>query len=582
VPSPPAAGPPAGDVATTQREKRLGVLLAGLLTVVVFCAYAPSLAYPFAVLDDETNFLRNPFYRGLGLEQLRWMFGTRHMGHYIPLTWLTLAGDYLLWGLDPWGYRLTSLAWHTLNALLFFGLLWRLLAPTSTRAWAALAGAALFALHPLRVESVAWISERRDVLCGAFTLLAVHAYLHWVQHRANDGTARGRRWPWLAVLLYALALLAKGVALPLPVALVALDATLLRRLPAHPRAWWRPTARGVLLEKLPFAVVGLASAALTLNAIHYVLSPLDDLGASARLALASYGLTFYAQKTWLPWPLPLPVLTNRPAQVGLLVAPFAARAAALGLALVALLLVRRRWPGLVYATLVYAAFVLPVSGLLQAGPQLVAHRYSYLAGLPWALLLAVGLTWPRGRWRPGVALCALLCLPVLAWGTRAQAGLWSDAATFCAAATQSSPHSWAPRYRLALTHLQAGRWDAGARELRLGLRARPRERALLESATLLAATCPDARVRSAGEAALLAERLQGLPGSRSPWTLYIQGAAWAEDGAFEQAQRALDAALARVEVVGAPAGVRARLMAARQLYERRQPLRLTRADWLAF
>ncbi len=510
------------------------------------------------------------------------MFGTRHMGHYIPLTWLTLGFDYVMWGLDPWGYRLTSLGLHSLNALLVYALLWRLLARAEAapqaRAWAALAGAAAFGLHPLRVESVVWISERRDVLSGAFTLLALHAYLRWVERKQ----AHGGRWPWSTVLLYALALLSKGVALPLPLALLALDATVLARVPLDPRRWWAAEPRRVLIEKLPFVVVGLCSAALTLMAIQYVLSPLDDLGADARLAIASYGLTFYLQKTWLPWPLPLPVLTNRPAQVSLLLTPFATRASALVLGFITVVVLRRRWPSLVYATLTYTAFVLPVSGLLQAGPQLVAHRYSYLAGLPWVLVLAWLLAGARRTGRVGLATLALGLLPLLAWATRVQASLWRDTVTFCSAATQSSPQSWAPRYRLALSQLQAGQWDAGARELRLALRVRPTELALLESATLLAATCPDTRVRSAGEAALLAERLQRLTRPGDVWALYVQAAALAENGAFEDAQRVLSAAQAWAERRGAPGAMRGRLTAALARYEARQPLRLTRADWLSF
>lgn len=574
--------------ASARVPTRLAVLLALLLATAVVSAYMPSLAYPFAALDDETNFLRNPAYRGLGLAQLRWMFATRHMGHYIPLTWLTLGGDYRLWGLDPWGYRLTSLTLHSANALLAFGLLWRLLARTdaraSVRAWAALAGAAAFALHPLRVESVAWISERRDVLCGLFALLALHAHVSCAARRSrDDGTVPAGRWPWATALLYALALLSKGVALPLPLALIALDATLLGRLPTDPRRWWRGAGRAVLLEKVPLVIIGLASTALTLGAISYVLSPLDDLGITARLALASYGLTFYVQKTWLPWPLPLDVLSNRPPQVSLWLAPFAVRALVLTLGVGILALVRRRRPGLVYAALVYAAFVLPVSGLLQAGPQLVAHRYSYLASLPWALLLAMGLARARERSaRVAVAVLAMGLLPLLGWATRVQAALWRDTPTFCAAAVRSSPHSWAPRYRLALAHLQAGRWQAGARELRLALRVRPDERALLESATLLAATCPEAGVRSAGEAALLAERLQRVARPGDVWALYVQAAALAENGAFEQAQRALQAALARAERQGAPRALQARLAVALRRYGAQRPLRLTRADWLSF
>src|SRR6266436_9776653 len=123
--------------------------------------------------DDRTNFLDNPHYRGLGWDQLRWMFTTFHAGHYIPLTWLSLGLDYRLWGLHPAGYHLTSLLLHTATALTFYFLALRLLqvalppaiTPVALR-WGAALAALVFAVHPLRVESVAWATERRDVLSG--------------------------------------------------------------------------------------------------------------------------------------------------------------------------------------------------------------------------------------------------------------------------------------------------------------------------------------------------------------------------------------------------------------------------------
>src|SRR5712692_5504982 len=177
---------PRGDgsivLTSTQRWVRwLAPLLVALFTLT---AFLPTLRNQFVNWDDYENFLDNPHYRGLGWIQLRWMW-TTHLGHYIPLTWMTLGLDYLLWGMNPLGYHLTSLLLHAANAVVFFfivrRLLTRALSSPSERGYAlavcAGVAALVFAIHPLRVESVAWVTERRDVLSGLLYLSAILIYL---------------------------------------------------------------------------------------------------------------------------------------------------------------------------------------------------------------------------------------------------------------------------------------------------------------------------------------------------------------------------------------------------------------------
>src|SRR5438128_5620023 len=147
-------------------------LVPALIALVTFAAFLPALQTQFVNWDDHESFRDNPHYRGLAWTQLRWMW-TTHRGHYIPLTWMTLGLDYLLWGMNPLGYHLTSLLLHAANAVVFFFVVRRILTlalPSSERghALAVSAGVAalVFAIHPLRVESVAWVTERRDVLSG--------------------------------------------------------------------------------------------------------------------------------------------------------------------------------------------------------------------------------------------------------------------------------------------------------------------------------------------------------------------------------------------------------------------------------
>src|SRR5262245_35809195 len=207
-------------------------------------AFVPALSGQFLNWDDDRNFVDNPSFRGLGWTQLKWMWTTTLMGHYIPLTWMTLGLNYVLGGMNPWGYHLGSMLIHSVNAVLFYFVARRLLAAAGGAAggslrWGAAFAALLFGIHPLRFESVAWITERRDVLCGFFFLLAVLSYLRSVE---ADGAPR----PWRALSLAAFtgALLSKAQALPLPLALLILDVYPLRRVQGI--GW-----RRVLVEKLP-------------------------------------------------------------------------------------------------------------------------------------------------------------------------------------------------------------------------------------------------------------------------------------------------------------------------------------------
>src|SRR5438128_350460 len=274
-----------------------------LVALVTFAAFLPALHNQFVNWDDDKNFLDNPYYRGLGWSQLRWMW-TTHLGHYIPLTWMTFGLDYLLWGMNPVGYHLTSLLLHAANAVVFFFVVHRILTqalPSRSERGHALAVAAGFAalgfaIHPLRVESVAWVTERRDVLSGLFYLSAILIYL-----RACEREERGRGWYWAAVGLFVGALLSKSMAVNLPVVLLILDVYPLRRL-GGTLGWWSAPARRIYVEKIPFVLLAAAASAIAVMAqfsIHAAL-PLAQLGVPGRLAVSAYGLSFYLGKMIMP------------------------------------------------------------------------------------------------------------------------------------------------------------------------------------------------------------------------------------------------------------------------------------------
>src|SRR5881409_2857432 len=284
------------------RSRRLELQHAVIPLVIAFSTFAaflPALQNQFMTWDDAANFLDNPHYRGLTWTHLRWMW-TTHLGHYIPLTWITLGLDYLLWGMNPVGYHLTSLLLHAANAVVFFFVVRRILtlallgASERGLALAVSAGfaALVFAIHPLRVESVAWATERRDVLSGLLYLLTILMYL-----RAYEFGARGRGWYWGAVAVFVLALLSKSMVVYLPVVLLILDVYPLRRL-GGALGWWREPARRVYVEKIPFVLLAAAASAIAVMAqvsIHAAAS-LAQLSVPGRLAVSAYGLSFYLEK----------------------------------------------------------------------------------------------------------------------------------------------------------------------------------------------------------------------------------------------------------------------------------------------
>src|SRR5574341_654274 len=265
------------------RSHWLYPLAAALLT---FAVFSPALHNGFIDWDEGSLLLGNRHYRGLGWDQIAWMFTTRLMGHWMPLNWISFGLDYTLWGMNPLGYHLTNVVVHAVNAAVFYAVALRLLAlalPERLTAdggrlrLGALAAALLFSLHPLRVESVAWITERRDVLSGLFYLLAILAYLRYCEARM---TGR-RRWPrpyWAAVALCGLAVLSKAIAVSLPVILLLLDIYPLRRLGVGPGGWTGPSARRVWLEKLPFAALAAGAAGV---------GPWAQLAGGQRVSLAT-------------------------------------------------------------------------------------------------------------------------------------------------------------------------------------------------------------------------------------------------------------------------------------------------------
>jgi Flp pilus assembly protein TadD len=464
---------------------RLRLLLPPLVFLITGAVFLPALRGEFLNWDDSVNFVANPHYRGLGWPQIRWMLGATLMGHYIPVTWLSFGLNYALGGMNPWGYHVGNLLLHAANATLVYLIARRLFAAargggssigatTGPIMVAAAFAALVWSIHPLRVESVAWITERRDVLCGLFFLLAVLAYLKGLEH----GGSLRPVWQGLSLAAFAAALLSKAAAMPLPAVLLLLDLYPLRR----GGAGWKRLA----IEKLPYAVLATATAVVALIALPRGASvtSYESYGATARVGMVAYSLIFYPIKFVLP--VRLSPMYELPARVDLLSWPFLPALLGLVGVTAALVLGRTRWPGGLAAWIYSALMVLPVSGVVHAGSQLVNDRYSYLSGIGFAALAGAGVLGVlRLRERGGATMTTVsvlvggaalivLTLGLAAW-TQTQA--WRDSETLWRWAVEMDPACSLCHGNLgsALTSAELGqaRLDEAEVHLRQAIALRP-------------------------------------------------------------------------------------------------------------
>jgi tetratricopeptide (TPR) repeat protein len=415
-------------------DRRRVLLLAIAVALLAALPFLPALWNGFVSWDDDRNFLRNPFYRGLGIAELRWMWSTYHMGHYIPFSWMTLGLDYVLWGMDARGYHLTNIVLHAANSVVLFFVSRRVLGlalnePRTSMATAlsAAISSLFFAVHPLRVESVAWATERRDMLSGLFYSLTVLVYLRAIER----GPLTARRYAPVFIL-FLCALLSKATAMTLPAVLLLINIYPLRRLSP---ATWRESARQLARELAPLFMLSAAAAMMSIVALGFR----PQFGVIEKLALSSYSVAFYLWKTLVP--LSLGPIYPMPLSVPLASAPYLiSYAIAAALAFV-VLTERRRWPGAATAVAAFLVMVLPMLGVVQNGPQIAADRYTYHAAP--ALALLVGAAFHLGwKWRARTT-AAITALGLTALGalTAVQTTYWRDSYTLWNRAVQVADHS---------------------------------------------------------------------------------------------------------------------------------------------
>lgn len=485
--------PPTGS-RTNPAWRHLPVLLLG---PALWLAFWPVLDNGF-LWDDRINIIGNEDFRGLGWANLEWMLTSRLMGHYHPLTWFSLALDHTVWNLHAGGYLLTNLILHLACGGLVYLLADRLLGllsrspgagpstpetRTSQRSWAALGAALFFLVHPQRVESVSWVTERRDVLSGFFLILTVILWLAY----ATAPARRRRAWYLAALLAFLLSLMSKAWGITLPAVILVLDWYPLQRLEIRrPLRGWKT----VIVEKIPFLLLAAIFAAVAFFSQKAVaMDMVPDHGLVKRLVQSGWGLLFYPWQTLCPSDLsPLHLLRYDFQPFSLPYFP----AALLGLILTGLILLQaRRRPGLTAVWLAYSITISPVLGLAQSGPQITADRYSYLATIPFAIVLA----WAWQRWlapeavpesgpsnspsnrtfRWIGAVAAALAIPAgLGLLTNRYAGHWRDEMALWTYALQRDPFNYVAWNNMGLALQESGQKRAALARYAEAVRLWPR------------------------------------------------------------------------------------------------------------
>lgn len=414
--------------ATILSEKYHGIMVVLLLAAIVLALYWPVTGYEFIAMDDNMYVVENPdIQKGLSRQGISWAMTTLYAANWHPLTWLSLMADYERCGLNAAGYHVSSLLLHIFNTLLLFLVLRRMTGET----WECLTVAVLFGVHPLNIESVAWIAERKNLLSTFFWILTMFAYVRYVE--------RPRWLRYLQTLfLFALGLMAKPMLVTLPFVLLLLDYWPLRRFPEESRrftadfpesASGRCTLSGLLKEKIPFFLLSLCSVLITLYAakIGGAAKSIADFPFSRRIGNALIAYISYLEK--MIWPVDLaifyPYLTSRPMW------KFAVALLLLIAITVFVVLKRSRHPYLAAGWFWYLITLLPVIGIIQVGFQSMANRYAYVPLVGIFILIAWGvpelLRTQIRRWCLPVAAVALIL--ILSFSTWVQLPHWRNSET---------------------------------------------------------------------------------------------------------------------------------------------------------
>lgn len=440
--------------------------LACSVSLIALAVFWPAVGFEFVSYDDSTYVAQNDrVLGGLTSENVAWAFTTGYAANWHPLTWVSLMLDAGWNGADPFAFHLTSILLHAANAFLLFLLLERM----TGAAGKSLMVAALFAVHPLHVEPVAWVSSRKDVLSTFFGLLCLLAWVGWTKHGS-----RGRYL--LSLTAFCASLLAKQMLVTLPFLLLLLDVWPLRRV-----EWsdWRSGARALwrrVPEKLPFFLMALLAGVAVYLAQQSggTIRDLEHFSPGSRVANAITVYVLYVWKTL--WPANLAAYYPYPASIPAW--QVIGSALALGATTFAAVACLRKRPYVAVGWFWYLGTLIPVIGLVQIGGQRMADRYSYvpLVGLFLAGTWLVGSVTDKGtlgkRVQWGVAFGLIVVLAVTA---RAQVRHWRDSLSLFGHAVTATPDNAVAHNNLGTEYGRAGQLDRALEHFREALRIDPEQ-----------------------------------------------------------------------------------------------------------
>jgi hypothetical protein len=444
---------------TTKYEKWLLPAIM-LITLAVF---SPVLWNGFISFDDDIFVYANSnIASGLNFEVIRWAFTTGYEANWVPLSILSHAFDVQLFGLNPAGHHAVNLLLHIVNSCLLFLFLKR----ATGLPWQSAMVAFLFALHPLHVESVAWVAERRDVLSTFFMMLTLYWYTRYTENKST-------RLYCLSLLFFVLGLLSKPMLVSLPILLLLLDWWPLNRTACSDRSGvWNVSVR-LIAEKIPFCLLSLCSSIITYRVQQAVGELPQGYTLISRMGKSCIAYTTYLYK--MIWPVDLAILypfsKYPPSNFKIMLSVIT-----LVIITAGVFLCYKRYPFLITGWLWYLITLLPVIGLIQIGQHSVADRYTYIPLTGLFVIVVWGLSRLLDQWRyrnmclSGVAVCAIAGM---GWLTVVQLHYWKNSESLFKHTLDVTEGNWVIQNNLGLEYLNQGRTEEAFRHFNLSIQAKP-------------------------------------------------------------------------------------------------------------
>ncbi|HEX4638590.1 MAG TPA: hypothetical protein VH170_03810 [Chthoniobacterales bacterium] len=559
----------------SRNDRSVKIAVCIFLTAIVWIVFGQTLRYDFVNFDDDVYVYENAHITaGVTLEGLKWFLTHSHASLWHPLTTLSHMADCQIYGLKPGGHHFTNVVLHNVAAILLF----LVLSNMTGALWRSAFVAAIFAIHPMRVESVVWIAERKDVLSAVFFMLTLGAYVRYVR---APGVAR-----YVAMSIFLVCgLMSKATFVTVPVVLLLLDYWPLARMTER-SAWQR-----LFVEKVPLFLLSGLAALVTVFAQTVTMATLDQLPLLPRLKNAAVSLIAYLQQTF--WPTDLAVFYPHPHDQLNVLRVSICVAVLIAITLGAIF-VRQKHPYVIVGWFWFLVLVAPVTGILQAGLQARADRFTYLPHIGITIAVAWSCEALTRQWRNRqlilgsaatlvVVVCTALAFKqtthwrdsVSLWRYAAgvtsenqtarqnlAAALWTigktdearnESRAAAIARARTVLHDFAydvPTHNdLGVLLVQTGDTRGGIREWEKSLQIEPNDGNALNNLAWVLATFPRDEIRDGKRAVELAKKAASLPGGESPLVLRTLAAAYAEAGDFPSAvstaQRAVDLAAAQ-------------------------------------